>query len=60
MQPKHILFLCYYIVDLKLLLCENSSYLNYLQLQNLENWLENPRIISAPGLTEYKQKCFFF
>ena len=28
--------------------------------KNLENWLENPRIISAPGLTEYKQKCYLF
>ena len=28
---------------------ENSSYLIYFQLQNLENGLENPKIISAPG-----------
>ena len=26
----------------------------------MENWLENPGIISAPGLTEYKQKCYLF
>ena len=31
-QTKQILFLSYYIVHLKLLLCENSSYLNYFQL----------------------------
>ena len=29
-------------------------------VQNLENWLENLRIISSPGLTEYKQKCYLF
>ena len=23
-------------------------------------WLENPRIISASGFTEYKQKCYLF
>ena len=27
---------------------------------DLEYWLENPRIISAPGFNEYEQKCYLF
>ena len=36
------------------------SNLNYLQLKNLENWLENLRVISAPGFNKYKQNVFLF
>ena len=34
---------------------------NFWEMTRLaRNRLENPRTISAPGSTEYKQKCYFF
>ena len=36
-----------------------SSILSRWSLQKLKS-IENLRIISAPGFTKYKQKCYFF